>query len=124
MSRYLILSVEYRYTPDDPEGYGHALGWIAPKLAGSELVLTEDGESEDEGGVWHRKWAGLVRDDIYDDFARDWGLEPDDSENNMGMITELGWLDSYSYDYDGMDWNAGGLTPISYVNLRVSTEVL
>lgn len=114
--RYIILDVEYSTTE-----YGQSLGWIAPEIADEdELVLTEDDESEYDFATWHRKWAGPISDNSYDKLASSWSLDLDRSEPNMGMITEYGHLASLAFDFDGMDWNAGGETPICFASLRVS----
>jgi hypothetical protein len=114
--RYIILDVEYL-----TDEWGQSLGWIAPTLKDEPgLTLTEDYESEAEGCAWHRKWAGTISESTYEKLANDWNLDPEDSEPNLGMLTEYGHLESLAFDFDGMDWNAGGETPIAYASLRVS----
>lgn len=49
-----------------------------------------------------------------------WSLEPDDSEPNGGILTGYGHLNSFAFNFDGMDWNMGGLTHVDYASLYVA----
>jgi hypothetical protein len=124
--RYLVLDVTY-----DPElEYGRELGWIAPSLKDAPgLTLTEDHTEPDElepvksddPETWpQRKWAGTVDAETFERFAHAWQLDEQTSEPNLGMLTEYGHLAADAYNFDGMDWNAGGVTPIAFVSLYVS----
>lgn len=120
MERYIILEVTYVKGTD----YGRSLGWVAPALKDAAgLTMTEDytgDEFADSGDEPSRKWAGIVTGDEWDALVLDWSIDPDDSEANMGMLTEYGHLEAQAYNWDGMDWNVGGETPIAYVSLYVS----
>jgi hypothetical protein len=139
---YIILDVEY-----DPDvDYGRSLKWIAPELAAAEaagaLVMTEDyteapscADCDGDGcekcgdtgyGPYpvdeppSRKWAGVIDAETYERFAHAWSLADMEPEPSMGMLTEYGLLADNRYHFDGMDWNAGGLSPIVFVSLSVS----
>ena len=71
----------------------------------------------------HRKWSGAIPESVYQKLVSDWSIDSDDSEPNMGMLTEYGHLEGYRFHWSGMDWNSGGETPIQYVSLSVSVYV-
>src|SRR5262245_32360262 len=84
---YVIVDVSY--TEDVSEG------WIFNGSVPEGLSLTEDNEGEDcecrEFGVLRqRKWAGAMTHAAIQAFRKDWGLEHEDSEPNLGMLTEYG----------------------------------
>lgn len=121
--RYLILQVDYSVRPG-AEGTGPRmrLDWIAPELEGAQMSLTTD-EAGPEGS-WERVWSGLVSEDTYQRLAKNWSLDEADSEPNLGILTEYGHLESLHFDFDGMDWNVGGITPIIHATLRVSPPLV
>lgn len=119
-SAYIILDVEY----DPATDYGRSLAWIAPEISEEPgLTMTED-TTEDEydldaGDYPNRKWAGVISRRSYDALAASWSLDPEDSEANLGMLTEYGLLPGLRFNFSGMDWNVGGETPIAYASLSV-----
>ena len=142
--RYIVLEVTYRKDAD----YGMSLGWVAPALKDAAgLEMTEDDTDQcDECGQGrvvhdagtcdpdeledhpyrapeeypHRKWAGVVTGDEWAKLASDWSIDPEDSEPNLGILGPFGVIEAEAYNWDGMDWNAGGETPIAYVSLYAS----
>src|SRR5258708_5218708 len=94
ITRYIILDVTF-----NPETeYGRELAWIAPALKDSGLTMTEDLDAgEGEGEYPSRKWAGEIDSDTYDALNRDWSLDEQVPEPNLGMITEYGHLASEAY---------------------------
>lgn len=116
----------YPKTLPSEDGYGpksFRLGWLAPTLEDYPIQLTEDGLSEYVGegfATYHRKWAGIITEAKWNELASDWSLEPSDSEPNMGILTEYGWMPSDSWNLEGMDWNVGGSTPIAFASVRIS----
>jgi|SRR5690348_6691062 len=115
--RYIILEVEYSSIVH----YGRSLGWLASALKDSRLKITEDMENA-HGHVIHRKWAGYVTAEEWDRLASEWSISFADSVPNMGMLTEEGFMESYAFNWGGMDWNVGGETPIDYVSLYASVQ--
>jgi hypothetical protein len=114
--RYIVLDVEY----EPRVSYGRSLDWLCPALKDAPgLRMTEDGQNGN-GLVTQRKWAGIITQGEWDALVSDWSIELADSEPNMGMITEYGHLEALAFNWGGMEWNAGGETPISYVSLYVS----
>jgi hypothetical protein len=115
---YVILDVDYQHD------YGRELAWIAPALVGQpDLNLTEDHESEyeDLGATWHRKWSGVITDAAFRALVDDWAIDLDRGDGaNLGMITEYGLLPAINFDFSGMDWNVGGMTPIFCATLSIA----
>jgi hypothetical protein len=146
--RYIILDVDYRHvtdygrslewlapelkdapglvmTEDDTESENGNVYCGRCKRWMSWLdVDDEDKPCVDDDGhelvTLHRKWAGTIPESTYQKLVSDWSLDSDESEPNLGMLTEFGHLESLSFSFDGMDWNAGGETPIDHADLRVS----
>lgn len=52
--------------------------------------------------------------------CNDWSIDPEDSEPNLGSITEYGHLEALAFNWDGEEWNVGGWTPIEYITMYVS----
>jgi hypothetical protein len=86
---------------------------LVPELVDAGLTLTEDTQDS-------RKWAGVIDADTYARLAEAWGLENKYGEANLGMPGEHGDLASYSYTFDGLEWESGGSSPIVWMRLTVS----
>jgi hypothetical protein len=101
-------------------------GWIFNGRIPQGLVVTE----EDDGGAYagvgavlHRKFAGPMRHEDLETFRREWDLDHEQSEPNLGMLTEYGLLPGDRFNFDGMDWNVGGVTPILCVDVSIFDAV-
>lgn len=63
----------------------------------------------------HRKWIAELSDEEMrkveeHDLLID--IDTDSREPTMGAITENGHLPAFAINFDGMEWNAGGVTPV------------
>lgn len=113
---YVIIDVNY--TEDMSEG------WIFAGNIPEGLILTEDSEGEDceyseFGVVRQRKWAGEMTQEAIDKLRQDWDMRHEDSEPNLGMLTEYGHLGGDRFNFDGSEWNSGGWTPIFEVTVSI-----
>jgi hypothetical protein len=70
-----------------------------------------------------RKRAGVIDGETYLRFAEGWGLENKRGEANLDMPGEHGDLASYSYTFDGLEWESGGSSPIVWMGFTVSEPV-
>jgi hypothetical protein len=108
--RRVILEAAYepdaKHLPRSPE-------WLVPELVDAGWTLTEDTPHS-------CKWAGVIDGETYARFAKGWGLENKPGEANFG---EHGDLASYSYTFDGLEWESGGSSPIVWMTLTVSEPV-
>jgi hypothetical protein len=111
--RYVILVAADE--PDATEST-RSPGWLVPELVDARWTLTEDTPDS-------RTWAGVIDGDSYARFAEGWGLENKPGEANLGMPGEHGHLASYSYTFDGLEWESGGYSPIVWMRLTVSEPV-
>jgi hypothetical protein len=125
MARYLIIDVAY-YSPvpgDSEWAFEPTLKWLGDDVP-QDLQVTDDTEPGEEYGEFSniatRKFVGIVTEKGWGKLADAWSLEVEDSEANMGILTEYGWMPSDSWNIGGMDWNLGGVTPIAFVDVRVS----
>lgn len=112
-ARYVTIRVQY----DQQARYGRSLEWVAPELRYAGLALTEDHVG---GAAPSRTWRGVVDGPTYERFATAWRLEamlgeaaPDSADEEQGARTRACTL-------DGMNWEAGGESPIVYVSVRVT----
>jgi len=96
MDRYVIVAVEYEPDATDAQ---RSLGWLAPDLADAGLTMTDD-----MLGV--RKWAGLLDGDTYERLVDSWGGDAH--------------LASYRHTWDGMEWEAGGSSPIVWASITAT----
>jgi len=96
MDRYLTLAVEYEPHATDAQ---RSLGWLAPELVDANLTITDD-----VPGV--RRWAGVIDGDTYERFVDSWGGEPH--------------IPDYRHTWDGMEWEAGGSSPIVWASLTAT----
>jgi len=110
--RYIIIRVAYDRQP----GYGRSLEWIAPELKNARLRMTEDHADEASPS---RTWAGIVDGPTFERFADAWKLGEETDDPTVGILTEDGYLATRAYTFDGMNWEAGGESPIVYVSLHV-----
>lgn len=94
--RYITIRVAY----DSHPGCGRSLKWVAPELSGADLALIEDHINDPHPS---RTWAGKVDDATFKRLAQAWHIDDDSDE----------------YTFDGMNWEAGGISPIIYVSLWV-----
>ncbi len=112
-ARHVTIRVQY-----DPQvRYGRCLEWVAPELRDAGLVLTENHLG---GSAPSRTWRGVVDGPTYERFAAAWRLEgmlgepaPDTANEEHGPRTRACTL-------DGMNWEAGGESPIVYVSVQVT----
>jgi len=98
--------------------HARSLEWIAPELGDAHLTLVED-QAESERPF--RTWTGLVDGPTFERFARSWRLEdstgsgPDSSNHNQNASQV-----PRSYEFDGLNWEADGESPIICVTVQVS----
>jgi hypothetical protein len=68
--------------------------------------------------------VGWVIDaDTYARFAEGRGLQNRRGEANRVMPGEHGSLASYTYCFDGLEWESGGTSPVVWMRLTVSEPV-
>lgn len=96
---------------------------VCRKCHNDPRIPTEENDnnpvvSEDE--YPNRKWSGIITHEEWGKLRREWDIDLSESEPNLGMTTEYGYLAGYRFGWDGMDWNVGGETPIAYVSLSAS----
>lgn len=79
-------------------------------------------DSEEYENGQHRKWTALLSDEDWEAVCVDQIIDLDDDtlEPTMGSITELGHLPAFAMNWDGMDWNVGGVTPVIFAQMYVS----
>jgi hypothetical protein len=111
--RYLILAASYE---PDATDWARSPGWLVPELVDAAWTLIEDTPDA-------RKWAGVIDADTYTRFAEGWGLERRRCEASLSMPGEHGNLASYSYTFDGLEWESEGSSPIVWMRLTVSEPV-
>ena len=111
--RYVILVAAYEAEAGD---WWRTLGWLVPELVDAGLTVVEDTPGS-------RKWAGAIDGDTYARFAKGWGLENKPSEANLSMPGTPVGLASYSYTFDGLEWQSGGSSAIVWMRLTVSEPV-
>jgi hypothetical protein len=70
-----------------------------------------------------RRWDGVIDADTYARVAEGLGLETRRGEANLSMSGEHGNLASYSYTFDGLEWESGGSSPVIWMRLTVSEPV-
>ena len=109
--RFITIRVAY----DSYPGYGRSLAWIAPELKDAGLTMTEDHAAEPRPS---RTWAGIVDRPTFERFADAWQLHAEADEPSA--VTEHEHLATHIYTVDGMNWEAGGESPIVYVTVEVA----
>ena len=110
--RYITITVQYDRDPR----YGRSLGWIAPELKNSTLTLTDD---DIAGPRPSRTWAGMVDGPTFKRFARAWRL-PRQITGTTPPVTDDPDRVARTYTIDGMNWEAGGISPIVCVSIQVT----
>jgi len=122
--RYVIVDVAYY-----PDRYGDGSHWEpTPAWFGDRfpqrLTITDDTDAgeeyEDYPDIATRKFVGLVSEPTWQRFADDWCLTDEDSEPNLGILTEYGHLPGGRWNVDGMDFNLGGVSLIAFVDVSAS----
>jgi hypothetical protein len=112
-TRYVVIRVQY----DQQTRHGRSLEWVAPELKDAGLALTED----DLGGSSpSRTWRGVVDGSTYERFAAAWRLEGVLDESASDTANEERSARTRGCTLDGMNWEAGGESPIVYVSLQVT----
>jgi hypothetical protein len=111
--RYVVVRVAYDRFPS----HGRSLKWIAPELDGAGLGLIEDRIHEQSP---RRTWAGVVSAAAFERFESAWHLDTAAAEAVFALPTEHGQLRGREYTFDGMNWEAEGVSPIVYVTVRVA----
>ena len=109
--RFITIRVAY----DSYPGYGRSLAWIAPDLKDAGLTMTEDHAAEPSPS---RTWAGIVDRPTFERFADAWQLHAEADEPSA--VTEHEHRATHIYTVDGMNWEAGGESPIVYVTVEVA----
>jgi hypothetical protein len=109
--RFITIRVAY----DSYPGYGRSLAWIAPDLKDAGLTMTEDHAAEPSPS---RTWAGIVDRPTFERFADAWQLHAEADEPSA--VTEREHRATHIYTVDGMNWEAGGESPIVYVTVEVA----
>ena len=110
--RYVTITVQYDREPT----YGRSLGWIAPELKNSTLTMTDDHIA---GPRPSRTWAGMVDGPTFERFARAWRL-PGQITSTTPAVTDDPDRVARTYTLDGMNWEAGGASPIVCVSVQVT----
>jgi hypothetical protein len=110
--RHITLRVEYERDPR----YGRSLEWIAPELKDTGLTLTEDRTSE---ATPSRTWTGTVDAAAFERFAAAWGLDEATNEPAADALADDGAPPVHEFTFDGMNWEAGGESPIVYVSVSI-----
>lgn len=122
MRWYVIYSADFYSTATDND-----IGHVKPTTG--EWTETEGDEeyqaptdAEDYANGQHRKWTALLSDDDWEAVCADQiiDLDEDTLEPTMGSLTELGHLPAFAINWDGMDWNVGGITPVIFAQMYVS----
>jgi len=86
----------------------------------SQFVDDETGEVE---------FDGELDEDEYHAFLNEWGLNCEVCNNDIGdasfgsMLYNGRMYDAIYHTLDGMDWNAGGWTPVKWVDVIVSEPI-
>ena len=109
---HIVIRVEY----DGHPSYGRSLAWIAPELRDAGLTMIEDHNDERSPS---RTWAGIVDGPTFERFAVAWRLDATPHERTSSLMTEPGRPATRAYTFDGMNWEAGGESPIVYVSVLV-----
>jgi len=65
------------------------------------------------------KFVAELTNSEWEALKDEWSIDVKDSEPNLGILTGFGQLDAWAFNFDGMDWNLGGVTPIDYATLYV-----
>jgi hypothetical protein len=111
--RYVILAAAYEA---DVADWARSPGSLVPELVDAGWTVTEDTPDL-------RKWAGEIDGDTYARFAEGWGLENKPSEADLSMSGERADLASYSYTFDGLEWESAGWSAIVWMKFTVSEPV-
>lgn len=90
--RRIIIRVQYDGYPE----HARSLAWIAPELRDARLEMAEDHLDQPNPS---RAWTGVVDGPTFERFAEAWLL--DDAQRSPR-----------TYVFDGMNWEAGGVSPI------------
>jgi hypothetical protein len=111
--RYIMIEVAYGPQLD----YGRSLAWVASELEDAGLTLTSDRTTEPRPS---RTWAGIVDGATFERFADAYRLDRKTQEPTFSLLTRPERLLARTYSLDGMNWEAGGESPIVYVSVSVS----
>jgi hypothetical protein len=112
-TRYVTIRVQY----DQQARYGRSLKWVAPELKDAGLALTED---HLDMSAPSRTWRGVLDGPTYKRFAAAWRLEGMLDEETPDTANEEHGARTSACTLDGMNWEAGGESPIVYVSVRVT----
>lgn len=107
--RYIVIKVAYDRYPS----YGRSLAWVAPELREAGLSMVEDHSLAPSPS---RTWTGSVDGPTFERFADAWHLDVSSS------VTDEEQAAAREYTFDGMNWEAGGESPIVYVRVRVGVK--
>ncbi len=107
--RYIVIKVAYDRYPS----YGRSLAWVAPELREAGLSMVENHSLAPSPS---RTWAGSVDGPTFERFADAWHLDASSS------VTDEEQAAAREYTFDGMNWEAGGESPIVYVRVRVGVK--
>jgi hypothetical protein len=113
--RYITIRVQY----DRQTRYGRSLTWVAPELTDADLALTED---HLDGSAPARTWRGVVDGPTYERFAAAWRLEGVLVKPAPGTANKEHGARTRAFTLDGMNWEAGGESPIVCVSLQVTPD--
>jgi len=111
--RYVIITVVY----EPLLTYGRSLEWIAPELRDAGLTMVEELNG---GPSPSRTWAGVVHRPAFNRFADAWRLGGAAEKPVLVVTNEGRQLPGFSHTLDGMNWEAGGASPIVYVCVEVA----
>lgn len=116
---YVIITAWGRGSYFEGEGWpGHKKIFdTLPNSVRNLLDNTEEPDEDDE-----TKWAGPLDMDAWFDLKNGWNIVPANSEPTLGMLTEYGHMWALCDNSDGMDWNIGGVTPVSYVSVYYCSQ--
>jgi hypothetical protein len=111
--RYVTLAAAYE---PDATDWVRSPGWLVPELVDARWTLIEAAPNS-------RSYAGVIDADTYARVAEGLSLERKRGEANLSTPGEHGNLASYSYTFDGLEWESGGSSPVIWMRLTVSEPV-
>ena len=104
-----LATITFYGAENDPTGFLPDIG-----------TWRETGGSDDGAALREDQYSATLTDEQAEAFIKDWDLDPADSEPNLGILSEYGWLASDAYDLPGEYWNVGGVMPFMAVHVRLS----
>lgn len=111
---YVIISAYGKGTYDSGGTWpGHDSVLVVSKEMLPKFTKTEEFDEDNQT----TKWVAKLNKEEWDQFKYGWGIDLEECNQTMGMLTEYGHMWALSQDFDGMEWNLGGMTEVSMVNV-------